>query len=80
MSMFPAWSQTIFEDRLNQFDLRLTRSFKIRHERLQVNLDIYNVLNGSAILAETTRYGPAWLTPTQILDARLVKFSGKLSF
>ncbi len=72
--------QTVFESRLNQLDLRLTRSFKINHLRLQANVDVYNVLNGSAILAETTRFGPAWLTPTQILDARLLKFSGKLSF
>jgi hypothetical protein len=42
--------------------------------------DAYNVLNASSILGLNTRYGPAWLTPTQILPGRLVKFGMQLDF
>jgi hypothetical protein len=48
--------------------------------RLQVNLDAYNALNSSAIQSINTTYGPSWLTPTQILDPRIVQFSGQLTF
>ena len=47
---------------------------------MQANLDVYNALNGSSILNENTNYGPNWKRPTLILDGRLVKFGGQLSF
>jgi hypothetical protein len=37
-------------------------------------------INASPILTENARYGPAWLTPTGILDARLAKFGAKFTF
>jgi hypothetical protein len=48
--------------------------------RLQGMFDIYNVMNASPILANNTRYGSAWLTPTFVLDARLFKFGMQLEF
>jgi hypothetical protein len=42
--------------------------------------DAYNVLNGNAILALNTRFGSAWLNPTQILPARLFKFGMQIDF
>jgi hypothetical protein len=64
----------MYEARINQLDLRLTKIVK------DGMLDLYNVLNGSAILSENSRYGSAWLTPRQILDARLVKFGARVDF
>ena len=72
--------QTRFEDRSSQLDLRLTRNFRIHGVRVQGMFDVYNVLNASPILADNTRYGPAWLTPTFVLDARLFKFGMQLEF
>jgi hypothetical protein len=72
--------QTMFEDRINQLDLRLTRTFRLGRARLQGSFDVYNVLNGSSILAENTTYGPSWRRPTAVLDARLFKFGGQLTF
>ena len=43
-------------------------------------LDIYNALNASPILSINTRYGPSWLTPTEILAGRLFKFGTQLDF
>jgi hypothetical protein len=71
----------LYEARVNQLDLRLTKIVKFRaHGRIQGMVDLYNVFNGSAVLAENSRYGSAWLTPTQILDARLVKFGARVEF
>ena len=48
--------------------------------RLQANLDLYNALNSSAIQTLQTRFGPNWLSPTTILDPRLMQVSGQLTF
>ena len=69
-----------YQDRINQLDLRLTRNVRVRNTRIQLNLDCYNALNGSAILSQNNTYGPAWLTPTQILAARLFKFGMQFTF
>jgi hypothetical protein len=71
---------TMFEGRIYQLDLRLTKIVRVGRTRIQGNIDLYNVLNANPILAENTRYGSAWLTPIQILDARLLKVGGQVSF
>ena len=48
--------------------------------RVLGNIDLYNVFNASPIQTDNTRYGAAWLTPTQILDARLFKIGAQVSF
>ena len=71
---------TVFEDRFNQIDLRFTRVFRMGNRRFQANLDIYNLANGSGVLGENFAYGPNWTKPTQLLDGRIVKFGGQISF
>jgi hypothetical protein len=71
---------TLYEDRFSQLDVRLSKTFRIGPTRLQASFDLFNILNSSPILTENTRYGPAWLTPTGILDARLAKFGAKFTF
>ena len=71
---------TQFEGRINQLDVRLSRVIKVGAIRFQGLFDAYNVLNASSILGLNTRYGPAWLTPTQILPGRLLKFGMQLDF
>ena len=57
--------------------------------RLQANLDLYNVLNSSAILGVNSTYGPTWKQPVSdnavgqvdpILPGRLIQIGGQLSF
>jgi hypothetical protein len=72
--------QTAFEDRITQLDIRLAKIFRLGRTRLQGMFDIYNVLNASPVLAINSRYGTDWLRPTQILDARMVKFGAQLEF
>jgi hypothetical protein len=71
---------TTFENRLNQTDLRLIRNFKFGNKRLQAMFDAYNVFNNAAVLSINTRSGPQWRRPTNILDARILKFGAQLNF
>jgi len=66
--------------RINQLDLRLSKMLHAGHSRIQLNADVYNALNSSAVLGVINTFGATWLTPTQILDGRLVKFSAQLDF
>jgi hypothetical protein len=72
--------QTMFEKGIHQLDVRVTKSIRVGRTRLQGMLDLYNVFNASPILSVNTRYGPAWLQPTQILAARMFKLGGKVEF
>ena len=71
---------TRFEDRLQQLDLRITRRVQIGQTRVLGNFDIYNVLNGSAILSENAGYGLQWLAPYETMGGRLFKFSAQFEF
>ena len=72
--------QTQFEDRIQQLDVRFSRVFRIQQWRLETQFDLYNALNASPILSINTRYGTAWLTPTEVLAGRLLKFGMQLDF
>jgi hypothetical protein len=69
-----------FEDRVNQLDVRLTKTFRFGRTRVQGMFDVYNLFNASAVLTENFTYGPAWLRPSAILGARLFKFGAQLDF
>jgi hypothetical protein len=73
--------ESIFEGRINQVDMRLSKLFHIR-ERIAVKgiFDLANILNGSAIEIENTTYGSQWRTPTTILDPRMAKFGAEVNF
>ena len=72
---------TQFEDRRTQFDLRLTKIFKLGSRwRVQANADAYNIFNLSPILSRTNTFGSSWGRPSSILAPRLIQFSGKVSF
>jgi hypothetical protein len=73
--------QTIFENRIRRLDLRVTKIFRpTPRVRLQANLDAYNALNSSAIQSVITAFGPSWLSPATILDARIFQVSVQLTF
>jgi hypothetical protein len=71
---------TMFEERLNQLDLRLGRLFRLGKFRVVGNIDVFNVFNVSSVLSATTRFGPTWLEPIQALGARTFKFGAQLDF
>jgi hypothetical protein len=71
---------TMFEDRVTQLDVRFTKRLRFGRTRVEGNVDLYNLFNGSSVLATNTRYGTAWLTPTQILGGRLFKLGAQVNF
>ena len=71
---------TLFEDRINQLDLRGLKAFRIRGARVEGTIDLFNVFNTAAVLNEITVVGSAFRQPTQILQGRMVKFGAKFIF
>jgi hypothetical protein len=81
---------TVFLGRRTQLDLRLTKTVKLgTRTRLQANVDVYNALNGGALVAVNSTYGRTWQQPASdnavggvdpILPGRLIQFGGQITF
>jgi Carboxypeptidase regulatory-like domain len=68
------------DTRVSQLDFRLSKVFSAGTTRIQGNFDLYNALNASTVLNVRQQLDAAWLQPTQIMAARLVKFGVQLDF
>ena len=74
---------SILADRLYQFDVRGTKSFKTGRRSVKFIVDLYNVFNSGPALSLTGTYGTtgaAWLIPTTTLQGRLLKFGAQFDF
>src|SRR5207245_1883057 len=71
---------TLYGDRWNEIDLRVAKDFHVKGQRLQVFTDIINLLNSDGTLGVNATYGPNWLQPTQVLQARFFKMGAQLFF
>ncbi len=71
---------TLFEDRLNQVDVRFSRLIKFGRARIQAQFDAYNIFNAGTILSVNATYGAAWRRPTSILGPRVFKFGTVIDF
>jgi hypothetical protein len=82
---------TLYDERLNQVDLRGTRRFRIHRTRLQAVVDLYNVLNSRVAQANTTTWGvvaapgvavpgSTYLRPSLLLGGRLLKFGAQVDW
>ena len=78
---------SMYGDRLRQLDLRGSKLFRVGDQRFQLNVDLYNALNGStATFIRNTYSAPGaatttpWLQPTQVQDGRFWKFSLQYDF
>ena len=71
-----------YGDRTNQFDVRVGKILRFGRTRTQVSLDVYNLLNSSAVLTYNQAFIPngAWLTPNSVLTARFMRISGQFDF
>ena len=56
-------------DRLNMVDLRFTRTLRVNGTRASLNVDLYNMLNGSPVLTQNDSFA-VWQQPLSILPAR----------
>jgi hypothetical protein len=71
---------TDYGERLNQLDLRVGKLLRAGTTRMSVNLDVFNLFNGSAVTAENPSFPAAFRRPTQIMLARFVKVSAQVDF
>ena len=71
---------SVFGPRINQFDLRGTKIFRLGTTRIQANVDAYNLFNSNTPVTLFGTYNARWGQPTQVLDGRLVKFSAQFDF
>jgi hypothetical protein len=80
---------TVFIERLNQIDLRVSKIFRVATTKTSVNFDFYNITNSNSVLTENATYvlatattppGGSWRTPQSILLPRLFKISAQLDF
>jgi hypothetical protein len=72
---------TMFEPRLTQVDLRVSRVFRLMGTaRLRGSLDVYNIFNASSVLSMTPTYGASWLNAAQVLSPRLLRVGAQFDF
>jgi hypothetical protein len=71
---------TLYGDRINQVDLRLSKTLRFGNRRVQGMFDLYNAFNARPFLSMQNRLGPAWQTPTSVLIGRLAKFGVPVDF
>jgi hypothetical protein len=61
--------------------MRFTKQLRLTPRlRMQGNLDIYNVFNGSGVVQVNNAFGPQWRQPTEVQDPRILQFSAQLNF
>jgi hypothetical protein len=72
----------VWGDRVNSVDLRVAKILRFGRTRTNVGVDIYNLLNSSAVLNYNQAFNPGgrWLVPTTVLAARFAKVSASIDF
>jgi hypothetical protein len=74
---------TLYGDRLNQVDFRVSKILRFGRTRTNVGFDFFNLFNSSAVSQYLQTYagtGATWLRPSALLSARFVKFSAQFDF
>jgi hypothetical protein len=73
---------SMYGDRLNQLDFRAAKILRFGRSRTTVGVDLYNVLNSSAILTYNNVFVPSgpWLQPNSVLTGRLARISAQFDF
>jgi hypothetical protein len=73
--------QSLFGDRLNQIDVRVSKRFLLgTGARFVLNADFYNLANSNWIIGYVPNVGPNLMRPTQVLSPRLFKIGGQFDF
>ena len=70
----------LYGDRIYQTDLRLSRTFRTGRTTVRPTVSIYNLFNANPVQTYNSTFGPAWLAPTVILQARFVDIGVQVDF
>jgi hypothetical protein len=73
---------TVWSDRVNVFDLRIAKILRFGRTRTNIGVDIYNLMNSSAVLGYNTAFNPGgrWLVPTSVIAPRFARVSASVDF
>ena len=75
---------TFFTDRVNQVDIRVTKTISIEtarfKSRIDLMADVYNVFNTSPVLTRNAAIGSTFYTPTAVLQSAFLKLGGRFTF
>ena len=74
---------TLYGDRLNQFDVRLSKDLPFERRRVNISVDVYNLFNSSVADTYQQTFGSAtqpWLTPLTIIPARFARIGVQFDF
>ena len=76
---------TLRLDRINQFDFRVSKIFRVATTRTNLNFDLYNVFNSTAVTQENLTYTPpfipnSWRQPQYVVPSRFFKISAQFDF
>jgi hypothetical protein len=74
---------TMYLDRINQTDIRLTKTFKYRATTIRPTFSVYNLFNANPTntnAAFVTTYGATWLGPTVIMTPRFADLGIQINF
>jgi hypothetical protein len=66
--------------RSNQLDISFSRDFTVGGIRVRPQADFFNALNGNPVIRAITAYGPALLSPREIIGGRLMKLNLRMDF
>jgi hypothetical protein len=69
----------LYTERRHELDIRFGKVIRYRGTRTVASLDLFNALNSNAIVNLSQNYA-TFLRPTEILNARLMKFSVAFDF
>jgi hypothetical protein len=70
----------VYGDRLSGVDLRLGKNLRYGRTKTLVSLDIFNLFNSNAVDVYQQNYGPAYLNPLSITQARFFKIGVQFDF
>ena len=73
-------SGAMYGDRIYQTDLRLSKAFRTGRTTIRPTVSIYNLFNANPVQTYNNTFGPAWLAPTVILQARFVDVGVQVDF
>ena len=75
---------TLYGDRLNQVDFRVSKIFRFGGKRANVGVDLFNLLNTNAVYAYfqtlNTATPATYLQPASLVSARFAKVSVQFDF
>jgi hypothetical protein len=71
---------SLYNERLNQLDVRFGKVIRVAGARASINLDVYNLLNKDTITGQNNNFGAVWMRPSSIILARFAQVSATFDF